>query len=230
MFDLVRNLSNVSTQFREDLAGVIWARTEIVYEGYERPKRLTIAFLQNRPAIHPGVRSLTINMLLNGIDIKELPTHKLRERIRAVKVAELTNFFHYAASNLSSLEILKLDLRIWCIKEILPSLLSGIDDLQYILAVKDIPVSKAFTINLLLNKSELDLRTQAERDKYCVATKKNVLRTLTNMLMPVTLQAPDRSTVTDYDRYLVSRIIHNSTTKDKVPWAFHFSLGDVNCF
>ncbi|CZR50168.1 uncharacterized protein PAC_00040 [Phialocephala subalpina] len=65
MIKLVRDLSNVSVQLRQELGSVIWANTKIMfpahkYGGWRSLEPL--AFLFERPAIHSGIKSLHLNL------------------------------------------------------------------------------------------------------------------------------------------------------------------------
>jgi hypothetical protein len=56
MLDLVRNLSNVSTRFRQELGVVFWASTSIRTK-FTSGQSL-FHFLKERPAINQGVKIL----------------------------------------------------------------------------------------------------------------------------------------------------------------------------
>ncbi|XMA19369.1 hypothetical protein WAI453_012160 [Rhynchosporium graminicola] len=68
MIEHVRQLSNVSTQFRHELGSVIWTSIHLEIDGsdYSATSQSFFAFLKERPAIHRSIKSIHIK--LNCID------------------------------------------------------------------------------------------------------------------------------------------------------------------
>jgi hypothetical protein len=62
LFEWVRQASNISVQFRKELGDVFWRRTRINVETLPRSFWILPEFLDERPAIHPGIKYLNLSI------------------------------------------------------------------------------------------------------------------------------------------------------------------------
>jgi hypothetical protein len=62
MLELIRNLSNVSVQFRKEFGDVFWRRTKITMSDFGPDKDLLSGFLEERPAVPGGIRHLEFKL------------------------------------------------------------------------------------------------------------------------------------------------------------------------
>lgn len=80
MIKLVRDLSNLSVQFRQEVGNIIWANTKINFpiERYGGWSSLEpLAFLFERPAMHKGIKSLQLNIPRGNIYGDEISHFKV---------------------------------------------------------------------------------------------------------------------------------------------------------
>jgi hypothetical protein len=70
---LIRNISNVSTQFRKEFADVFWGRTKLLLEDDETYNSLLLLpdLLAHRPSVCEGIRELYISLPLHVITLNE---------------------------------------------------------------------------------------------------------------------------------------------------------------
>lgn len=65
MGHLVRSVSNVNTQFRKELADIIWSRVQLYMPFGDRhgnSHEILRSFLRDRPGVHAGIKSLVVHI------------------------------------------------------------------------------------------------------------------------------------------------------------------------
>ena len=72
MYELIRNLSNVSVQFRKEFGNVFWRRTNIRMSDFDPDNDILSGFIEERPAVLGGIRHLafTLDFTDHNINLK----------------------------------------------------------------------------------------------------------------------------------------------------------------
>jgi hypothetical protein len=185
MIDLVRNLSNVSTQFREELGTVFWASTSIS-AGFTPGKPL-FHFFKERPAIHQGVKSLVLEF-------------NFWDTLPEVGGTALQSLCDYPSSILN-LQHLDIDITVYDID--LPNLASGRGRYKDLKALRALKVSKSFEIELCIMCVQSFGDDEDARYEHTSKLEDKHMPALRDLIMPDTLRpAPPK---TEKEIYLHSR-------------------------
>jgi hypothetical protein len=185
MIDLVRNLSNVSTQFREELGTVFWASTSISAR-FTCGKPL-LHFFKEQPAIHQGIKSLFLEF-----DFWEALT-----KFDGTALQSLCNYL----SSILNLQHLDIDITVYDTD--LPRLASGKGRYKALNALRTLKVSKSFEIELCIMCNESFGDDEDARYEHTSKLEDKHMPALRDLMMPDTLRpAPPK---TEKEIYLHSR-------------------------
>lgn len=124
--DWLRQVSYVSSRFRQELGGRIWKRTQILVRGRNEYAQL-VPFLQDRPAIWTGIKLLKITIDPQFLAMKG-------------------GFAHFCEFISKHLQLEYLEVSLLCFTKEIDGLLNGSS--SELLAIKGIPISKDFQLLL----------------------------------------------------------------------------------
>jgi hypothetical protein len=185
MIDLVRNLSNVSTQFRQELCAVFWASTSISTRFTSGQPLLH--FFKERPAVHQSVKSLYLEF-------------DFWEGLKDFDGAALKALCDYLSSILN-LQHLDIDITVYDTD--LPRLASGKGRYEDLKALRTLKVSKSFEIELRILCDKPFGDDEDARNEHTSELEEKHMPALRDLIMPDTLrQVPSK---TEEEKYLRSR-------------------------
>lgn len=192
MLELIRNLSNVSVQFRKEFGEVFWRRTKITMRNFDPDPDLLSGFLEERPAVPGGVRhfEFTLDFRDNIIDlnVKE-DQRRFLDYLRTI-------------STLSNLE--KLSVIIWTEDNQLREFESKSETWKQLEACRTLLVKENFDLTLYISASDIDaFDNPDERDNYTEDLEVKWCPKIREFMLPNTLRAPEK--LTETEKYLQSR-------------------------
>jgi hypothetical protein len=192
MFELIRNLSNVSVQFRKEFGDVFWRRTKITMGDDGLDKGLLSGFLEERPAVLGGIRHLVFTLDFTGHNIDL----KVKEDQR-----RFLNFLR-TISTLSNLE--KLSVTIWTKDNQLCEFESESETRKQLEACRTLPVKEKFDLWLGICAPDFDaIDSPEESDNYTADLEATWCPKIREFMLPNTLRAPEK--LTETEKYLQSR-------------------------
>lgn len=208
VLELVRNLLNVSCQFRLELAKVLWDRVDAnidVYGGCYLHYDIT-TFFKERPKIHSSIHSLSLQLWDDGLGSEYVPAAS------SGYCNSTTKFIHicdYISGNLLNIKHLHLNID--------TSLSRYMDRLTYQdskytwlrTAIRSIPVSNTFKLSF---RTTLWAKEKNRHKQF----KEQDLQSITEWLIPESLETPDPSTLSELDRYLLSRAGGDRTARSGI--------------
>ncbi|KAL2065166.1 hypothetical protein VTL71DRAFT_4307 [Oculimacula yallundae] len=144
MIDLVRHLSNVSTQFRYELGSVVWRNIHLEsdesHDGSDHTgaRGSLLNLLEERPAIHQNIKSIHI---------------KLNCRHQGYyNLAHIAKLCQYPRTNV---ELTTFQLELLAEKEDLEVLILGRGPLSDLLSIRDLKISSEFKFRAYVDHSEI---------------------------------------------------------------------------
>jgi len=174
MIALVRNISNISTQFRKEFAHVFWGRTRILLQDSELYHNLPLLpkFIRERPAICSGIRELRV--FLSSIAVSTFYNDEEEKRF-----LELCK----AISALPSLEFL--NIAIMMFDDQVNSLKPGSRMHRCFKTIRSLPVKKKFALTLDFDDLWVDLD---EDRRYLAELQEKWTRKIKKIMLPNTLR------------------------------------------
>ena len=192
MYELIRNLSNVSVQLRKEFGDVFWRRTNIRMSDFDPDIDILSGFIEERPAVLGGIRHLTFTLDFTGHNIDL----KVKEDQR-----RFLNFLR-TISTLSNLE--KLSITIWTEDNQLCEFESESEARKQLEACRTLPVKEKFDLWLYIYASDLDaFGSPEERDSHIADLEAEWCPKIREFMLPNTLRAPEK--LTETEKYLQSR-------------------------
>ncbi|KAH8764463.1 hypothetical protein BGZ57DRAFT_930937 [Hyaloscypha finlandica] len=192
MFELIRNLSNVSAQFRQEFGDVFWRRTKIIMSVFDPNNDILSGFLEERPAVPGGIRHLEFALDFTGhiIDLK------VKEDQRRFLI------FLRTISTLSNLE--QLSVSIYTEENQLCEFESESETRKQLEACRVLPVKEEFDLWLCIDASDSGrFDSSEEMNKYTEDLEAKWCPKIRELMLPNTLRAPEK--LTETEKYLQSR-------------------------
>jgi hypothetical protein len=199
MIELIRDLSNVSTNFRKEFGDVFWARTHIIIvDAFNNG--LFPRFLEERPSVRRGIRQLTFDLKLN--DFKFDNDHDYNHEAQQYFLE-----FCQSVSTLPNLQELYVTLEIH--EDEFHKVESGTQTRNCLEAVRNLPVTKWFNLNIEIvdaydeSESDADERHEDWEEEWPPKIRE--------MMLPITLRSSKNQTETE--KYIRSRPVEESDSK-----------------
>ncbi|CZR50182.1 uncharacterized protein PAC_00054 [Phialocephala subalpina] len=179
-----RQVSHVSRLFRKELADSLWQRSIIRCSEPQDWKQL-VSFLNDRPAIHSGIKFLSVR-----VDVERLDT------------ARFGTLCDYLSEHLQ-LELLEIKLGLK--EKTAKKLLSGEENTHVLMKIKSIQVSKGFYVALLIvpARKRIDGASSPEVKRVFDELVEEYTPRLHEALLPNTLESKPPSN--EKEEYLNSR-------------------------
>ncbi|KAH7400062.1 hypothetical protein BKA64DRAFT_642214 [Cadophora sp. MPI-SDFR-AT-0126] len=176
MLKFMRNLSNVSVQFRHELAHVVFAKVALIIDFKSFISEGLSRFIADRPRIQPNIRSLTLQVDFWGRPVGPKTLSKFKNSIQKLRDIE---GFH--------IPVLRLSIRLWDIN--VKRLFSKDKFLNDFAPVRRLPVTESFEPILELGPWTV-VEDKAARIKRFDELNRKYLPALQAALRPDSLREP----------------------------------------
>jgi hypothetical protein len=182
MIDLLRNLSNVSTNFREEFGSIFWANIWLRLWSGTLEERTLQCFLKERPAIHKRIGRLEVPVEL-----------WLHNELDAQTLNNIKSEINYLPK---SLEIRHFVLEVFIKEEELPDLAAGTGVWKLFKAIQRVKVTVAFDLILTVMANGFWWDDDEEL-AYCTEVSREHVPTILRFITPNTLRSPDQKELSE---------------------------------
>lgn len=180
-----RQLSNVNTQFREEVSSIIWSNTTVVVRSADLS--LTSDFLLDRPRTWKGIKSLQLGLSFHRGEFERLP--------------------QFCSSFSGKLLLDRLVLQIWVQEKELENIVQGVGDFATLTSLRQIIVKDKVTI--IWSIRLIDEDSDISHGPSQIASEKRLVSKyeprFLELVMPNSLRVQALAPATEMQQYLSTR-------------------------